>query len=59
MKSLKIGRRSLGGLVKIEDHEQKELEDRKPPGRGPLAISPILKEVIVRRAPEIIHDFKR
>ena len=55
MKSLKIGRRLPGGLIKIDDHEQKEPEDRKPPGRGPLAISPTLKEVIFRRASEIIY----
>ena len=59
MKSLKIGRRSPGGLIKIDDHEQKEPEDRKPPGRGPLAISPTLKEVIVWRSSEIINNFQR
>ena len=59
MKSWKIGRRLPGGLVKIGDHEQKEPEDRMPPGRGPLAISPIFGKVIFWRALEIIHNFQR
>ena len=46
-------------LVKIEDHEQKELEDRKPLGRGLSAISPTLKEVILWPSSEIIFNFQR
>ena len=55
----KTGWRSSGVPAKIEDHEQKEWKDRKPPGRGPLAISPTLKEVIVWRSSEIINNFHR
>ena len=54
----KIERRSLGVPVKLEETWTEELEDRKPPGRGPFAISPVFKMVIFRRFSEIIFNFQ-
>ena len=43
----RLRRKSFGTLVKIKNNEWNGWKDRKPLGRGPLAISPTAKEVIL------------